>query len=58
MSDIAIAQKAVMKPITEIGASLGISAEHLEPYGHYKANMSLKYLDSRSEEHTSELQSH
>jgi formyltetrahydrofolate synthetase len=30
MSDIEIAQKAVMKPIAEIGASLGIAAEHLE----------------------------
>jgi len=49
MSDIEIAQKAVMKPIQEIGASLGIAAEHLEPYGHYKAKMSLKYLDSLPE---------
>ena len=31
MSDIEIAQKAVMKPINEIGAGLGIAAEHLEP---------------------------
>ena len=46
MSDIEIAQKATMKPVLEIGASLGIGAEHLEPYGHYKAKISLKYLDS------------
>ncbi|MFM1860822.1 MAG: hypothetical protein RLY80_411, partial [Actinomycetota bacterium] len=55
MSDIEIAQKAVMKPITEIGASLGIAAEHLEPYGHYKAKMSLKYLDSLPEKKDSKL---
>ena len=46
MSDIEIAQKATMKPILEIGASLGIGAQHLEPYGHYKAKISLKYLDA------------
>ena len=46
MSDIEIAQKATMKPILDIGASLGIGAEHLEPYGHYKAKISLKYLVS------------
>ena len=55
MSDIEIAQKAIMKPITEIGASLGIAAEHLEPYGHYKAKMSLKYLDSLPEKKDSKL---
>ena len=55
MSDIEIAQKAVMKPIQEIGAALGISAEHLEPYGHYKAKMSLKYLDSLPEKKDSKL---
>jgi formate--tetrahydrofolate ligase len=55
MSDIEIAQKAVMKPITQIGASLGIAAEYLEPYGHYKAKMSLKYLDSLPEKKDSKL---
>ena len=35
-----------MKPIVEIGKELGIDAAHLEPYGHYKAKVSLKYLDS------------
>lgn len=55
MSDIEIAQKAKMKPIQEIGAMLGIGAEHLEPYGHYKAKMSLKYLDSLPEKQNSKL---
>ena len=46
MSDIEIAQAATMKPINEIGAVLGIDPSNLEPYGHYKAKVSLKYLDS------------
>jgi len=46
VSDIEIAQAATMKPIAEIGHALGIDASHLEPYGHYKAKVSLKYLDS------------
>ena len=34
LSDIEIAQKAEMKPITEIGKSIGIPATELENYGH------------------------
>ncbi len=53
MSDIAIAQAAQMKPIVPLAAaSYGIPAEHLVPYGHYKAKLSLDYireLDSRSD---------
>ncbi|MCC6716039.1 MAG: formate--tetrahydrofolate ligase [Gammaproteobacteria bacterium] len=45
MSDIEIAQKATMKPIIELAkARLGIDAKYLEPYGHYKAKLSLDYL--------------
>lgn len=43
LSDIEIAQKAEMKPITEIGESIGIPATELENYGHYKAKVSLKF---------------
>lgn len=43
LSDIEIAQKAEMKPITEIGKSIGIPATELENYGHYKAKVSLKF---------------
>lgn len=43
LSDIEIAQKAEMKPITEIGESIGIPAKELENYGHYKAKVSLKF---------------
>ncbi len=45
-SDIEIAQKATMKRITEVASHLGIADEHLEPYGHYKAKISLDYVDS------------
>jgi len=46
-SDIDIAQAAKLKRITAIAAErLGIDDEHLEPYGHYKAKLSLSYVDS------------
>lgn len=40
LSDIEIAQNAKMKKINEIADELGISADELEPYGHYKAKLS------------------
>jgi formate--tetrahydrofolate ligase len=46
-SDIEIAQKAKMQHIPKLAAEkLGIAEEHLEPYGHYKAKVSLAYVDS------------
>ena len=46
-SDIEIAQAAKMQRIAGIARDkLGIGEEHLEPYGHYKAKISLKYLDT------------
>ncbi len=44
LSDIEIAQKATMKRIVEVAAKLGIADEHLEPYGHYKAKVSLDFI--------------
>ena len=44
-SDIEIAQQAKLQRITDVAAKLGIADEHLEPYGHYKAKVSLDYLD-------------
>lgn len=47
MSDIEIAQKARMIPISELAqARLGIPAAELDPYGHYKAKLSLDYIHS------------
>jgi formate--tetrahydrofolate ligase len=45
-SDIEIAQSATMKPISEIAARLGIPAESVENYGHYKAKIALDYIAS------------
>src|SRR5438128_5222029 len=45
-SDIDIAQKAKLKRINEVAATLGIPDDQLEPYGHYKAKVSLDYVDS------------
>ena len=45
LTDIEIAQQAKMQPITEIAAAAGIAAELLEPYGRYKAKVSLSLLD-------------
>jgi formate--tetrahydrofolate ligase len=46
-SDIDIAQKAKMQRIPKLAAEkLGIAEDHLEPYGHYKAKVSLAYVDS------------
>ena len=47
MSDIEIAQKAHKKYIIELAKDqYGIGSEHLEPYGHYKAKLSLDYIQS------------
>src|ERR1700704_910246 len=47
LSDIEIAQAAKMQRIAAVAREkLGIAEEHLEPYGHYKAKVSLKYLDT------------
>ena len=45
-SDIEIAREATMRPILEIGAGLGIPAESLDPYGHYKAKVSMEFINS------------
>lgn len=46
-TDIEIAQKAKMQRIAEVAKEkLGIDDEHLEPYGHYKAKVSLDFVDS------------
>ncbi|MBS0326066.1 MAG: formate--tetrahydrofolate ligase [Proteobacteria bacterium] len=45
-NDLAIARAAAMLPIARVGERLGIPAEALEPYGHYKAKLALDYIDS------------
>ncbi len=46
-TDIAIAQAATLQRIAPMARErLGIADEHLEPYGHFKAKVSLDYLES------------
>jgi formate--tetrahydrofolate ligase len=46
-SDIEIAQAAKMRPILELAREkLGIAPENLEPYGHYKAKVSMGFIKS------------
>lgn len=46
MSDIEIAQQATMQEVTGLaGERLGIASKHLDPYGRYKAKVSLDVLD-------------
>ena len=54
-TDIEIARAATMQPILEIGAGLGIPSESLDPYGHYKAKVSMDYVDSLSEKQDGKL---
>jgi formate--tetrahydrofolate ligase len=46
LSDIEIAQQSRMLRIAKVAEKLGIPEEHLVPYGHYKAKVSLEYVDS------------
>jgi formate--tetrahydrofolate ligase len=46
LSDIEIAQKATLKPIIALARErLGIDEKFLEPYGHFKAKLSLDFLE-------------
>ena len=50
MSDIEIAQRANPRRIVEVAEDkLGIKEEHLDPYGHYKAKLSLDFIRSLEE---------
>ncbi len=47
MSDIEIAQHAKMQPVIDLAKQqYGIDAQHLDPYGHFKAKLSLEYVKS------------
>ncbi len=54
-TDIEIARAANKKPIQEIGAKLGISADDLVPYGHDKAKVSAKFVDSVKDKESGKL---
>jgi formate--tetrahydrofolate ligase len=45
-SDIEISQAASMRPIVDVARErLGVPAEYVHPYGHYKAKISLDYVE-------------
>ena len=48
-TDIAIAQAAKLRPIRDVAADLGLEEDELELYGRYKAKISLRALDARSQ---------
>lgn len=54
-TDIEIAQDARLERIGHIAARAGIPDDALEPYGHYKAKVSLDWLDSQPERKDSRL---
>ncbi|MDQ3419499.1 MAG: formate--tetrahydrofolate ligase [Acidobacteriota bacterium] len=45
-SDIDIAQRASLHRVTAIAAGIGIPEDSLEPYGHYKAKVSLEFIET------------
>ncbi len=56
MSDIDIARKASMQNIVGLAhEKLNIDNEHLEPYGHYKAKLSLDYINSLNDKDDGKL---
>jgi len=49
MTDIQIAQSVNMRPITEVAAQVGLTADELEFYGKYKAKVSQSAIDARKD---------
>lgn len=45
-SDLEIAQESPLRPIVDVAAEIGISEDHLELYGKYKAKVSLDVLEA------------
>src|ERR1700674_4172404 len=55
-SDIEISQTAAKRPIIELARErLGIGPENLEPYGHYKAKVSMDYVKSLKDKPSGKL---
>jgi formate--tetrahydrofolate ligase len=49
-SDIQIAQEAVLRPIQEIAAKIGLGAEEIFPHGHHKAKIPLDIVKANGGE--------
>ncbi len=55
-SDIEISQAATMRPVSEVAKEkLGIDIKNLEPYGHYKAKVSLDYVKTLKDKKNGKL---
>ena len=54
-SDIEIAQKAEMKPITEIASKLGLEEDDIEQYGKYKAKVKLDVMNELEDNQDNKL---
>jgi len=54
-SSLEIAQGAELEPITEIGERLGLEHEEIEPYGRFKAKISLDAIDRLSDRPNAKL---
>src|SRR5262252_336861 len=55
-SDIEISQSATKRPIIDVARErLGIGPENLEPYGHYKAKVSMDYVKSLKDQPNGKL---
>lgn len=55
LTDIEIAQQAKMKKITDVAASIGITENELEPYGHYKTKINDSLFDRLKEKKDGKL---
>ena len=55
LTDIEIAQQAKMLKIKDIADKLGVTEDELEPYGHYKAKISQKYIDRQKDKSDGKL---
>ena len=54
-SDIEIARKANMEPITDIGSKLNIPSSAISPFGHYKAKLSSEWLNTQADNQKGKL---
>lgn len=55
LSDIAIAQQAKLRPITEVAEDLGLTPDDIELYGKYKAKVDLSVLKRLQDQPTGKL---
>ena len=54
-TDIQIAQEAVLEPISDVAASLGLDGESLIPYGKYKAKVDHRLVKKLAEKYRAQV---